>query len=313
MPAYNVEEYVDKAIKSVLCQTYPYFELIIIDDGSTDNSFQICKIYKESDDRIILVHQENHGLSSARNLGLKIASGEYILFIDSDDLWFDQNVLDNIDKNILENRSELVVFSFAKAYLDKKLIYCNVSDWDCQLNRDPDSLIEFMIRVNIYKACAWNKCIKKEIVDTYRMMFPEGYVNEDIVWCGDLLRYCQKISYINDICYVYRQGRKGSITSSKNEKNISDRVKLICKGVEKIPEEEKRRDAVLSYYAYEYCVSLGLMYFIKNRKTKKQIQTLKKLLANNMNKKVRIVHDISNILGFNMVRLLLCIFVKVKR
>lgn len=308
MPVYNVEAYLDKAIESVLGQVYLDFELIIIDDGSTDNSYLICEKYKKSDSRIVLIHQNNYGLASARNHGIKIAVGEYILFMDSDDYWYDKNVLSKIDKCILEYKSEMVVFSFAKLY-SNKIINCNLHDWNCKLNRHQNSLVKFMLQKNIYKACAWNKCIKKEIIDLYEMQFPEGYLNEDIIWCGDLLQHCKRISYINDVCYIYRQGRKGSITANKNNKNISDRVDLIDKGIKQLQDSESKK-IILNYYAYEYCVSLGLVYLIKKRKTRMQLQELKYLLNYDLNKKVYMVHKLSTIFGFGAVRIILCIFVK---
>lgn len=313
MPVYNVETYIEKAIESVLSQTYTNFELIIVDDGSTDCSCQICERYEKKENRITLIHKKNGGLSSARNCGLKFANGQYVLFIDSDDYWYNENVLDNIDSCILKNESDLVVFSYAKLYLNSnELVFCNLKKWDCALNCNSNELTKFMIQENIYKACAWNKCVRREIIDIYKMAFPEGYLNEDIVWCGELLKYCKKISYINNICYIYRQGRRGSITSSKSCKNISDRVDLIYKGLKSFADIKDKRNFILNYYAYEYCVSLGLAYFIKNEKTKKQLWKLKGLLKNDLNKKVHIVHILSNIFSFNIVRLLLCIFMKIK-
>ena len=97
VPVYNVETYLDECIKSLVKQTYSKFELILIDDGSTDSSGQLCDAWKETDDRIKVIHKENGGLSTARNAGLDVAKGDYICFIDSDDFVTDNYLLSFVD------------------------------------------------------------------------------------------------------------------------------------------------------------------------------------------------------------------------
>ena len=105
------EKYLERCIESILCQTYREFELLLINDGSTDNSIYICQYYEKKDCRILLFNQENKGASSARNLGMHYASGEYILFIDSDD-WIDANLLEDMIKKIKKYNVDVVVFGW---------------------------------------------------------------------------------------------------------------------------------------------------------------------------------------------------------
>lgn len=309
MPAYNVEKYIGESIDSILGQNYSSFELIIIDDGSTDNTREVCEEYAKIDKRIKFVHKTNGGLSSARNRGLQIAKGEYVLFIDSDDYWCDYSTLKKINSIIESTRGDLIVFSFEKVYKDdSKLVKNNKSKSKFVFDCCKEKIMKYLIEKNIYKACAWNKCVKKEIIDINHMNFPEGYLNEDIIWCAELLVYCENIQYINEIFYAYRQGRKESITSNRSIKNVSDRVSLIYQGIQKCENE-----FVLNYYAYEYCVSLGLLYGIKDKKIEKQIDELCFLLRYDLNRKVHMVNLISKVIGFENVRRLMCVFVKLKR
>ena len=100
VPVYNVEKYLEKCIDSILNQSYQNLEIILIDDGSTDNSGSICDEYKKKDQRVQVIHQKNQGQSSARNAGLNIAKGSYIGFVDSDD-WIEQNMYEKLYKNII--------------------------------------------------------------------------------------------------------------------------------------------------------------------------------------------------------------------
>ena len=101
IPVYNVEKYLRKCLDSIINQTYKKLEIILIDDGSTDNSGKICEEYAKKDDRIIVIHKENAGVSSARNRGIELANGKYIGFIDSDD-WIEENMYETLYQNLLQ-------------------------------------------------------------------------------------------------------------------------------------------------------------------------------------------------------------------
>ena len=108
VPVYNVEKYLKKSIESIINQTYKNLEIIIIDDGSSDDSYNVCKKYKEIDSRIILIHTENKGVSHARNLGLSKANGKYLIFIDSDD-YIEDNMIEILYTNLKKTKSDLSI------------------------------------------------------------------------------------------------------------------------------------------------------------------------------------------------------------
>ena len=112
IPVYNVEKYLNECVDSVLNQTYKYMEIILVDDGSTDSSPQICDSYAEKDNRIRAIHKENGGLSSARNAGIKNMTGDYVLFLDSDDFWDNNKALEHLSYIISEQKPDVVCYGY---------------------------------------------------------------------------------------------------------------------------------------------------------------------------------------------------------
>lgn len=318
VPIYKVEKYLRICVDSIIGQSYQEFELILVDDGSPDNCGQICDNYAGSDPRIRVVHKKNGGLSSARNAGLDIAVGKYVIFADSDDYWDDNLALEHIHKNLAETNADLLVFPAKRFYEDhNKFTYMLNMDVDRNRVIDPDSnsAIKYLLESNIYRAAAWNKVVRKEIIDAHHMRFKEGYLSEDMDWCGDLLLYAQKYDFYGNPFYAYRQQRKGSITAEKTDKLISDKLYMCEKGYEqalKLQNKDKTQ-LLASYYAYEYSVLLGVSSEIKNKELLGRIRNLQSLLDYDISRKVKKVGKLKKIIGYSLTRKVLCFFVKIKK
>ena len=121
LPIYNVEKYLNRCMNSVVNQTYPNLEIIMVDDGSTDSSGILCEQWKEKDDRIVVVHKKNEGLGLARNTGIEYARGEYIFFFDSDD-YIELNTVESLYCAAKENHSDIVTFGFRTMDSDGKIV-----------------------------------------------------------------------------------------------------------------------------------------------------------------------------------------------
>ena len=147
-----VKQYLEKCINSILAQTLYRFELVLVDDGSPDNCGKMCDVYAVKDNRIRVVHKKNGGLSSARNAGIDVCVGSYVIFIDSDDFWDDENALKKIYSNLLESNAELLVFP-AKRYYEKNDTYTYIlntkADRKCVLDNNPNNAIRYMLENNI--------------------------------------------------------------------------------------------------------------------------------------------------------------------
>ena len=318
VPVYKVEKYLKNCVDSIIGQSYQEFELILVDDGSPDTCGEICDKYGTLDTRVKVVHKENGGLSSARNAGLDIATGKYVIFIDSDDFWDDANALEHIHNYLIETDADVLVFP-AKRYYENKDKYTYIITSDVYrakiIDRDVNASIRYMIENNIYRAAAWNKVVKKSIIDSHTMRFKNGYLSEDMDWCGDLLLYAQRFDFYDNPFYAYRQQRNGSITTGKTEKLISDKLYMCEKGYRqalKLQNKEKT-ELLASYYAYEYTVLLGVSSGVRNRALVGRIRNLQPLLDYDISRKVKKVKILKKIIGFSLTRKALCFFVKVKK
>lgn len=317
VPVYNVENYIKDCVDSVLKQNESDFEIILVDDGSQDTCDEICEQYALDDTRIHVIHKKNGGLSSARNAGLDIAKGEYIIFLDSDDFWDDDNALYNINKNLEETNADVLIFPAKRYYKKGKVTYILPEEVDRKkvINSDVNSAIEYLLTYNIYRAAAWNKVIRKSIIDEHQMRFKEGILSEDMDWCGNLLLYSRRFDFYKEPFYSYRQQRSGSITCNKSKKLVADKIKLCAKGykqAEEYPDKEKGK-LLGSYYAYEYAVTLGVSADVKDKDILRQMKNLEPLLEHDICNKVKKVNKLRRIIGYELTRRLLCFFVKIKK
>lgn len=318
IPIYKVEKYLNQCVDSVLNQTFGDFELILVDDGSPDKCGQICDSYESADSRIKVVHKNNGGLSSARNAGLDIAIGKYVIFLDSDDYWDDNTALEHFYENLAETDADLLVFPAKRFYEDEnKFTYTlNIeADRNRIIDTNVNCAIEYMLENNIYRAAAWNKVIRKSVIDEHQMRFKEGYLSEDMDWCGDLLVYCNRFDFYENPLYVYRQQRSGSITAGKSEKLVADKIYMCKKGFgqAKSLADKAKSQLLASYYAYEYAVALGVSSGVKNKMVLSDMRELQRLLEYDLCNKVKKVNWLKRRIGYVWTRRALCFFVKVKR
>ena len=232
VPVYNVEKYLENCIESILNQTFKDFELILVDDGSTDNSGKICDIYKKKDSRIKVIHKNNGGLSSARNAGIDVAGGKYIGFVDSDDS-IHPKMYETLYDLISKYNSDIAICNFKNIY---NMLYKEYEEIEMNgiiemsnieaINNLYDSTIGLRLRVS------WNKLYNKYLFNDIR--FELGRVHEDEFIAHKILYKSNKVVYIDRELYYYLQ-REGSIMHDKSLKKdtdwilaFSDRMKF-CK------------------------------------------------------------------------------------
>lgn len=250
LPIYNSELYLEECIDSILAQTYSNFELIIVNDGSTDNSVEICNQYIKKDSRIILITQKNKGVSSARNLGIKIAKGEYVVFVDSDDFLMPM-ALSTIVKNF--KSIDLVCFGFKSLYLDKeKDVICHNSN----INNN-DIFFNQMIFNHEIGGSLWNKAYRRKIIIDNNIRFDENiHFCEDLLFNTDYFTYCKNVKYIMKCLYNYRKRRSSITYNFYSKKNISRLVTF-----EKLSEKYKNDVMLNSFFKYNY---ISYYYKIKS-------------------------------------------------
>lgn len=247
IPVYNIADYIQKCIESIIKQTYNNLEIILVDDGSSDISGKICDQYAKNDPRIIVFHKENGGLSDARNYGIERAHGELLGFVDGDDRIHPQMYEIMLSKMLLEE-ADLVTcwfeqhddMSFEKA-VDINSICTKII-----------SASEALIDIETPLVVAWNKLYKRTIFTDLR--YPIGKVHEDEYVIHKIIRKCKKIVVIDYPLYFYTI-RQGSIVANMNEQRINDALEALRDRIA-FADMEKWNDvmpAVVKRYC-DYCI-----------------------------------------------------------
>ena len=213
MPAYNAEKTIRQCIHSVLEQTYKNYELIIVNDGSNDNTSTICKQF-EKDDKIKYIEKENEGVSKARNIGIQHATGNYICFIDSDDE-YENNYLENMVNEIIKMHSDLVICGY-KAITNKE----KDVNYEEEFTTNNLSMVIEKLQPIVLFNHVWNKIFKSEIVKQNKIHFDETMsIAEDCKFVLDYLKFCHSISYLNQVLYNYTITDNGLGFKYRNDKN----------------------------------------------------------------------------------------------
>lgn len=254
VPVYNVEKYVDECIRSICMQTYPYIEIIIVDDGSTDGSGKKCNIWAEKDNRIQVIHKKNGGLSDARNHGLARAKGEWLLFVDSDDyITYDliEKILNTV-KKFSYDKIDIVFYGYTEFGENDEI------DKDIEAGEQPFvktskevikdivyGIEPVMVCTKLYRAKIW-----------VNLRFPIGRIHEDDYVILPTLETARDICIMREKMYFYRR-RKSSLSNSVNEKEIRDRLDVYKERVEYI----KGDDELFVQAVYHYLCTFINVYF----------------------------------------------------
>lgn len=242
VPVYNVEEYLMRCVDSLTTQTYKNIEIILVDDGSTDKSGDICDYYEREDIRVRVLHQNNGGQSKARNEALKIARGDYYCFVDSDD-YVPCNYVEKLYNLLKDNDADLSMCEFTMFTGERA---------DGSFDNPKESVIKEYDNVELIKnmhtvagelyVVMWGKLFKKELVKG--IQFPEGRICEDLAVLYKMYDRVKKAVYCNDIMYYYYRNNKNSSTYSINKKFYDDVFMAL---EEEITYMESNRKELLEY------------------------------------------------------------------
>lgn len=215
VPVYKVEKYIDRCINSILAQTFKNFELLLVDDGSPDNSGKICDNYAQMDNRIRVFHKENAGVSAARNFGIEQSAGDFLMFVDSDD-WLDLQCIELCIKEV--EYGDLDLLQFASVYVSE------TSQWN-SVNKSTSILSgDAYVNQQSLNVTVWGGLYKKAIIDMNSIRFNTQLVMaEDQLFVYKFLKFANRITYINKPLYYYFQNTNGVV----RRKSIPD-LKLAC-------------------------------------------------------------------------------------
>ncbi|WNW17349.1 glycosyltransferase family 2 protein [Lactiplantibacillus plantarum] len=269
IPVYNVQSYLSKCIDSVVRQTFKDFELLLIDDGSTDKSGAICDRYARNDSRIKVIHKSNGGLSDARNAGIEIAQGDFIFFIDSDD-YIHEQLFEALLHSARLHSAEIVECG-VKDVPENNVDDCSGFDYGLEAAEaashvySHDEAVENILDYR-FKIMAWNKLYKRELFQSLR--FPKGKLHEDEFLTPYLVDHCSKYVEIGLPYYRYVQ-RKNSIMSSQFNSHRLDILEAHEKRILYFSRKyDQQFDDIMNYHFFVACVNLKVImgkYYKKSR------------------------------------------------
>ena len=216
VPVYNMEQYLERCMNSIWAQTYKNLEIILVDDGSTDCSAQMCDEYAVKDDRIKVVHKRNGGLSDARNAGLAVASGTYIGYVDSDD-WIEPDMYEQMYRACVEKNAQVAICRYAQVYKDQTIQGGNSKVTALEQEELLRVYIGGQEEYIIYNS-VWSKLFKREVVDG--ILFPVGKNSEDIMYTTKAFCKAKRGVYIDTCLYNYVLDREGSIMNVKRAERM---------------------------------------------------------------------------------------------
>lgn len=224
IPAYNVEQFIPKCLDSIFGQNCSGFEVIVVNDGSNDATPALLKGYAEKHSNLNVINQDNAGMSTARNRGLEVAKGEYVMFVDSDD-WLCNNALESLCPNL--NGEDIVCFN-AKKYLENKDVFVDnnrpfpnrvMSGWDYFNSQR-------LIPAEIHFVCVWQRTYKRDFLDAKKLRFADGILRaEDDLFSTMVMYHAKSVKAVDLCCYVYRI-RQSSITTTVNIQRWYDSLRV---------------------------------------------------------------------------------------
>lgn len=214
VPIYNIYSYIDQCVESIVNQTYKDLEIILVNDGSTDDSLSKLKEWENKDYRIVVVDKPNGGLSDARNAGLKVATGDYVSFVDGDD-WIGIDLYEKVASEVEAYPNiDIMTFSIKKVYPNGKEIVLSY-----KMDEKPIKGEDYFRKSNYY-VNAWSKIYRRFFIKD--KLFIKGLLHEDVPYTVVVINEAEKVANLNDVYYYYRQEREGSILNTYSSKKLHD-------------------------------------------------------------------------------------------
>ncbi|MBO4905632.1 MAG: glycosyltransferase [Bacteroidaceae bacterium] len=311
IPVYKVEPYLERCVKSVYRQTFRDMEIIMVDDGSPDDSGKLADRLAAQDSRARVIHQENQGLSGARNTGLRVAQGDYVVFLDSDDEWI---IEDGIETLLRNDGADLIIFKAVHIWKDHQE---RTSDFDIDyINSLPNTqdVFSHLVRSRQFQVSACKLLVRRQLLIDNNIFFPLGYINEDIDWSFRLWQKATKVVFTN-LDFYGNHHRPGSITQTTDIRSYQSYDKIFSYWKEACQHNCVNAGAIQIYLANLW-VSGGYFYYqLSSSQKKEALKILKKhkdLLKYAYSPIAKGVKTLVKIIGIRMGVVILGIYKRVR-
>ena len=319
IPVYNVEKYLNECVNSILAQLTDDCEIILVDDGSPDNSGTICDRYAEKDLRIKVVHQKNGGLAAARNTGLDHIQGEYVAFVDSDD-YLDGHCIDEILSWISSGGADICFMRAIKVFPDGKQQLLDDEMNSEMLKEGKESAIKYLSERSKYPGSPCTKLFRRALLEKNHLRLPDDRrVSEDLGFVLQCILNADSYDALSIDYYYYRQAREGSITNNVTYKSflglrafVEESINILT--VNKTPKGNIERYA-MSFVAYEFSIMIWQYSRIEEEFKSEAIKTLNEyswVLSYGRTKKTHLVRRTMQILGINTTMRMMDIYMRLR-
>lgn len=319
IPIYRVENYLERCVLSVLNQDYRDIEVILVDDGSPDRCPLICDELAKTDDRIVVIHKQNGGLSSARNKGIEYAKGRYLAFLDSDDQWA-PGKLNEVMHSVKQADSDILILNSINLYDDGTLMKT-----ECPPYMKPgvtiypiNEIYEHLIKNGNLQEQAGTHIVKRDFILKNSLYFEEGLLGEDTEWMLRALRLVQIVAVTDIYLQIYTSGRPGAITRTTTTKNVQHLIDIINKSIAfyNLHPNSSLRKYELAHCSYLWSTALGLFSYVAQEDKhliKSYLKKIRKQLDIYSHPKSKLVGLVYKILGFDLTSMLLAEYIKLHR
>jgi len=311
IPVYNVEKYLRQSVESIASQTYRSIEIILVDDGSPDGCPALCDKLAAEDERIKVLHKSNGGLSDARNAGLQMATGVYVVFVDGDDFWRNADDLAKLVEVTEKNPAADFIGFNCEYYYPESETYTKWVAYDVALDGTVDKNLTTcaLVASGTFPMSACLKLLKREFLIKNELFFVKGQIAEDIPWFINVLDKCSNCCFVNQYVYAYRQNVSSSITNSGGDrsfKSLFNIFKTELAAIDSRSFSDEAKAAIKSFLAYEY--SILLTYKGKSKEVRKRLYQYKDVLQYTMNPKVKMVSKVYNLFGIRITEWVLDVY-----
>lgn len=314
IPVYNVEKYLCECIDSILRQTFEDFELILVDDGSTDSSGEMCDKYANKDVRARVFHKLNSGAAAARNMGIKAAKGDYLVFVDADDYIQSENFLDALRKPLSDKEIDMMVYGCTRLNdLSNRIMGTRYEDLEEINSKEEIVKIKWLIENNKFSIAPWMHVVKRSFIERNNLYFNEEYKSEeDIEWMYRVYIAEPKIYGHNNCEYVYRIRENSLCHTVRKSYFWKNRYTAIVSNVKLIKHcslKREKKELLFSHLAYLYYVLLWELWDEPDESVRKEAffetEDLRFLMKYSLGKKEKICKMILSFCGIKWGSLLL--------
>ena len=314
IPVYKTEKYLTECIESILAQTYQNFEIILVDDGSPDRCGEICDDYAGRYESIQVIHIKNSGLSVARNTGLKAASGEYIIFLDSDDFWYLADGLERINSALSQDTDILVFPSYNLSDKSGKISADRYS-YPAILNTlEPEACLEYMITHDLFNLHAGKRVFRRSFLADNDLWFKPNIRAEDVELGFRVANLLPRYRFLDERLYVYRH-REGSITTTMSSQQLYELSDIIKEYAHFSYVNDNVRNLLLSYDAYQLSLLMAHLYKIPRddqKKIKREMREYRFLFQYRAYPRTKTIAAVHSVIGFSLTQKALSAYLRAR-